>query len=113
MELALLTQGQPVPVSPRDNHVIHLDTLKGPIEQAGMELAQNPSVMPIIQALLDHAAQHIDMAQKSGVNPEELQDDIQQLEAIQQAIQQVQALDQQAAAVQEASAQLGEPVPAV
>lgn len=114
LELLVLTQGQPVPVSPRDNHRVHLDVLKPAMEQAGMEVAGNPAVTPLLQALVDHASQHISRAQEQGASEEEFAEDVAMVEQLNAAIQQLAALDQAQAEIQTQAEQLGNlPLPNV
>lgn len=66
VEMPLIGRGQTVPVSPRDNHVIHAslvhDTLMGLVEG----LVQDPTLLPQAEALLQHAVQHIEAAEQAG-----------------------------------------------
>lgn len=109
LELLILTQGQAVPVSPRDNHRVHLDVLKPAMEQAGMEVAANPAVTPLLQSLVDHASQHIARAQEQGANPEEFAEDVAMVEQLTAALQQLAQLDQAKQEIQGQADQLGQP----
>lgn len=64
LEIFPLHQGQNVPVSPRDNHVIHLTVLQ-PVIQATLELlATDGSIRPALNAMLAHATSHMGEAVK-------------------------------------------------
>lgn len=61
MELDSIQDGFPVPVSPRDNHLVHLqvvlDWLDGQIQQAGQGAPAAPP--DVLKGAAEHAAQHI------------------------------------------------------
>lgn len=54
--------GQPIPVSPRDDHVTHLELLKTEIESALPTVAQDVSKLPVIMSLIQHMREHIALA---------------------------------------------------
>jgi hypothetical protein len=101
LELVLLTQGQPVPVSPRDDAKIHLSVLMPAMEQAGQEVMQNPEVLPILEALVDHGNQHLALAMEQGFSKEDFQDEIALLDQLTQAVVEIDQLNQQQAAIQQ------------
>lgn len=100
LELLLLMEGQPVPVSPRDNHLIHLQALDGAMEGAAQNLAQDPRAGAPLQAMNDHAAMHVQAALDAGADKETVDPFLQKVEAIHQALQQVEQLKAQQAAVE-------------
>lgn len=60
MELLYIAQtASEVPVSPRDNHLIHLEVLRKAIEGALEPLANDPSQLANVQAMVQHARQHV------------------------------------------------------
>lgn len=60
MELALLQTGAQVPVSPRDNHEIHLGMLREVFENtAEQTLSENPQALPLFENIIGHAMEHI------------------------------------------------------
>jgi hypothetical protein len=72
LELTLLLQGEPVPVSPRDFDPVHLQV----IQQKMMALVQNPQALtpqmiPILQTVFVHAENHLQQAvtKAGGMNP--------------------------------------------
>lgn len=70
-ESDLLTKGQAVPVSPRDNHVIHLQTLMPLAEQVGGAIMQGQGEAVMLEAVVAHMAEHYQRAQEQGT-PKEL-----------------------------------------
>ena len=78
MELLLLAgQATQVPISPRDNHMIHLQVLL-PAMEATAQTAAHPEVsaashgVEVLHAMLDHANQHFAAAQQLGVPKDQL-----------------------------------------
>ena len=79
-ELQLLAgQATQVPISPRDNHLIHLQVLMPALESTS-QTAADPNVeaashgVEVMHAMLDHATQHFQAAEQQGVPKEELKD---------------------------------------
>ncbi len=66
LESLALMQGLPVPVSPRDNHAIHLAGLLPFVQQTVQAAAQNPAADQILVGLVAHARAHLDLA---GTDP--------------------------------------------
>jgi hypothetical protein len=61
IELLYIAQtASDVPVSPRDNHLVHLEVLRKAIEGAMEPLANDPSQLPQVQAMVSHAKQHVE-----------------------------------------------------
>jgi hypothetical protein len=78
MELLILAgQGSQVPISPRDNHLIHLQTLL-PAMESTAQTAADPDAetaqhgIEIMHAMLDHANQHLQAAIATGTPKEAL-----------------------------------------
>lgn len=60
MELLYIAQtASEVPVSPRDAHLIHLEVLRKAIEGALEPLANDPSQLSQVQAMVQHAKNHV------------------------------------------------------
>lgn len=61
LELTTIQTGMPVPVSPRDNHEIHLQVLLGWIGQSVQGQAQNftPEILPILKLAVKHGTEHL------------------------------------------------------
>lgn len=75
LELGELLRGESVPLSPRDDDMIHL----GVIAERAQELfasvnpnAVTPETVPLVQVLLDHTEQHIEQARAKGIPDEAL-----------------------------------------
>lgn len=65
-ELALLTLGQPVPVSPRDNHQVHIEILMPVAEQTAQAIMQGESDTAALEAVLAHLSEHYNAAVSAG-----------------------------------------------
>lgn len=104
MELDLITrQATQIPVSPRDNHLIHLQVLMPALEQAAQATAQQPDATPILQAMLAHAGIHLQGAEASGTPKETLapfREVITKLDASMAQIQQLAQAEQAARTAQ-------------
>lgn len=72
LELSLLLIGQLVPVSPRDNHLVHLSVAAPAIAAAAQQAAADPKADAILEALLTHLSAHVQEAHKAGVNKDAL-----------------------------------------
>lgn len=66
IELGLLSQGQPVPVSPRDNHLIHLEILAPVSEQTAQAIMEGQSDTAALEAILSHLTEHYNAAIAMG-----------------------------------------------
>lgn len=78
LELLLLAgQGTQVPISPRDNHLIHLQTLL-PAMESTAQTAADPDAetaqhgIEVLHAMLDHANQHLQAAIATGTSKQDL-----------------------------------------
>lgn len=80
IELMLLAgQATQVPISPRDNHILHLQTLMPALEAAAQSAAAPDSQSAaqgteVLHAMLDHATQHYQAALQQGIPKEQLKD---------------------------------------
>lgn len=61
IELTTIQNGMKVPVSPRDNHEIHLQVILQNIGGKVQAQAQNfnPEIIPLLQAEIEHGAEHL------------------------------------------------------
>lgn len=66
LELDLLSKGQPVPVSPRDNDQIHLQTLMPTAEQIAQAIVAGQSTTEVFEAVVDHIQEHVASATQKG-----------------------------------------------
>lgn len=83
LENIALGLAKQVPVSSRDNHRIHADVLKADLSELFPVLAQDPSLLPEIQAKVVHWAEHFGAALQGGAVADEWEEDKTMLEAIQ------------------------------
>jgi hypothetical protein len=91
LELLALTEGQPVPVSPRDNHLIHLGVLTGPIQAAAQAAVEQFAAVALLEALVLHAQEHIAQAEAWGVDGKLLGEHINMVKSATTAIEQLKA----------------------
>jgi hypothetical protein len=100
MEMALLMQAQAVPVSPRDNHEIHLSVLMPAAEQTAAAVMQGAADTALLETLLGHINEHYNLAQQSGVPKEKLAPVAQLVKKAGQVLAQLKELDAQAQQMQ-------------
>lgn len=96
MELLILAgQGSPVPVSPRDNHLIHLQVLQPAMESAATEAASGggTDALAILNTLYQHAAEHFQNAEQLGGDADELAPTKEFLNKLKTAITQLDKLE--------------------
>jgi hypothetical protein len=105
MESALLALGQPVPVSPRDNHLMHLEVVVPMAEQMAGALMQGQTHTGAFEAVIGHITEHFARAQEQGVPEEKLKPVAELIKKAGPALAQLKQLDQQAANVAQASQQ--------
>lgn len=75
LELLIIAgQGSQVPISPRDNDVVHLGVLMKTMEQVAKQSANDPAADVVLQALLDHAEAHVKSAEQKGTDKAQLQE---------------------------------------
>jgi len=74
LELAsiIIPQGADVPVSARDNHIIHLDVLMPALESTAQHLVEDPHAIATLQAVLKHAKMHEQAGLQVGVSKDEM-----------------------------------------
>jgi hypothetical protein len=70
--LIIVGQASEVPVSPRDNHLIHLGVLMPVMEQTAQQAVQDPKATEVLAAVLAHAESHFKMAENAGVPKDQL-----------------------------------------
>lgn len=61
-----------VPVSPRDNHLVHLGVLLPGMDEMAVAATMDPDSVATLQALLMHGMQHLQMAEQAGFDKEKL-----------------------------------------
>jgi len=98
-ELDLMTrQATMVPVAPRDNHMIHLQTVMPALEAVAQGAVQDPSQVETLKAILSHAVGHFQMAEQAGTDKNELAPIGQILDQLTKALPELEANVQEQAA---------------
>lgn len=103
MELALLLQGTPVAVSPRDNHEIHLGILMPVAEQQASAMMEGASHTGIFETLVAHINEHANNWEAQGAPKEKIKPVLDFLKKAGPEIAKLKALDAQAAQLQQQS----------
>ena len=105
-ENQLLAQGKPVPISPRDNHLIHIEVLKTEFEAVAQAAGQgDPRALQVAETWLQHWGQHLEAAGQSGADKAQLAPMVKELTDVAKQLGEIQAEAQQQAAVQQAQQQ--------
>lgn len=99
LEMALLAHGQPVPVSPRDNHMIHLSIVMPAAEQIASQIQSGQMDTSVLEAVLAHINEHYNNAVHQGVPKEKLAPIAAFVRKIGPAIAQLKQQDEQAAQI--------------
>jgi len=107
LENILLSMGDPVEVSPRDNHGLHIEAVKVPIVNIGQKLSEgNPGIMKAFEQLLIHWEAHISAAVAAGADKAAFAEDLRQLRMAASELGNLQAIiAQQAQQAQQAAPQ--------
>lgn len=71
LELGLLMHGQPVAVSPRDNHLIHLGVLMPAAEQMAQHIQDGQMTTDSLEAVFAHINEHYNQAIHQGVKKDD------------------------------------------
>lgn len=74
LELSLLSSGQPVPVSPRDGHMIHLMVMMPAAEKLAEAVMGGQADTAAFEAMVAHITEHYNQALQTGVPKEQLKD---------------------------------------
>ena len=108
LENVLLERAQPVPVSPRDNHQVHIEIVKQMAGTVAQALAQpSEQVLAVFELVLTHWNEHITAAVAAGAPKDQYAEDLRQ---IKESAKQLGELQATIAAAQEAQA-AGVPLP--
>lgn len=105
LEWVLLSSGQGVSVSPRDNHLIHLEDTMPRAEQVAAAITQGQAETEQLLPIIAHVTEHYNLAQQQGVPKEKLKPVADFVKRAGQVIAQLQQLDQQAGQLQQQSQQ--------
>lgn len=106
MESELLEKGQQVPVSPRDNHEIHLGLAMPLAEQAGGAVMQGQSNSAVFEGIVAHIAEHAARWEEQGAPKDKLKPIKDFLKQALPTIAKLKELDAQAQGVAQESAGL-------
>jgi hypothetical protein len=94
LEMLAIGQGQPVPVSPRDNHQVHVDVLRNVVSGL-IGSGAHDDIEPILQAIGTHAQAHIEAAEQQGM-AQQMADAKSWLAGLQNTLEHLQAQQQKA-----------------
>lgn len=116
MEMVLLSSGQPVAVSPRDAHLVHLEVVLPIAEQLAASLMQGQAETEQLEPLLAHISEHYNRAIEQGVPKDQLKHVADLVKNAGKAIADLKQLDGEAAQLAEASAahdaeEMNDPIP--
>lgn len=99
-EIVVLSSGQAVPVSPRDNHLVHLQVLMPAAEQVAAQVMSGEFPSAVLEAVIAHVTEHYNQAIAQGVKPETLAEVGSFVSKAGQALAQLKQVDAQAAQLQ-------------
>lgn len=105
LEITLLSHGQAVAVSPRDNHLIHLKILMPAAEQVASQMMSGGQFgTSILETFVAHINEHYTQAKAMGVKPEALTEVSQFLAKVGPELAKLKQLDQQQAQIAQTAA---------
>ena len=81
LENIAMQLGTEIPVSPRDNHRIHLEVVKAELGKILPGIAENAAQIPSVGLMLQHGANHIEAAIVGGAKDSEFSEDKKLLQA--------------------------------
>ena len=97
---------KPVPISPRDNHLVHIEVLKTEFESVAQAAGQgDPKALQVAETWIQHWGQHLEAASQTGVDKAQLAPMVKELTEVAKHIGELQAEVQQQAAQQAAQQQ--------
>lgn len=108
LELIALQTGQAVPVSPRDNHLIHLQMLVPVAEQTAGAIMQGQADTVALESVMAHITEHYNRALEQGVPKEKLKPVADIVKKAGEVLAQLKSLDQEAQQLQ-AEGQMEQP----
>lgn len=97
--LIIAGQSAQVPISPRDNHIIHLNVMLPAMEAAATTAANDPKGDDQLEAMLQHAEGHLELAKQSGASKEALAKIEPVIVAVRKAMDQLRTLAAQQSAI--------------
>lgn len=112
IEFSVLAEGQPVPVSPRDNHEIHLSVLIPLAQSVAQAIMEGSTGTAVLEAVIDHVTKHYNFALQQGAPKEKLKPVAELVKNSGKILAEMKKLDQQAEQVSAESEQFdAEPQP--
>lgn len=103
LENRLLSDGEPVDVSPRDNHLVHIETLKPAIAPVAQAAASGDlKALQILEVFVTHWSDHLNFALQSGTDKQILKQLEAELKAVATQVGEMQAEAAQAMAANQA-----------
>lgn len=109
MELLLLSSGQPVPVSPRDNHKLHLSVVMPLLEKIAASIHEGQTGTAVLDVMAAHANEHVQMALSHGAKASEFSQESSLLKKLAPVIEQLHQLDTHAETLADASESVAAP----
>lgn len=104
LENRLLTDGEPVEVSPRDDHLIHIENLKPAIAPVAQAAASGDmKALQILEVFVTHWSDHLNFALQSGIDKQILKQLEAELKAVATQVGEMQAEAAQAMAANQAA----------
>lgn len=103
IELLMLSAGQPVPVSPRDHHMIHLEYIMPVAEQLASAIMQGQAETAQLVPIVAHVTDHYNRALEQGAKKEQLKPIADFVKNAGQTIAKLRALDEEAASLSQES----------
>lgn len=110
LELLLITgQSTEVPVSPRDNHEIHLSVLNDALQRASRVAMQDHAAMVPLEAMQLHAESHIMAAMEAGIKAPWLAEATKMAKALRAGIDKIKQAEAEAPAAEMPAAEMPAP----
>jgi hypothetical protein len=109
LEMVLLSHGQAVEVSPRDNHLIHLSILMPAAEQMGGQMMNGQFSSQELEAIVAHINEHYNLAIQSGIKKDQLAEVADFLKRAEKTLQTLKQTEQQASALASGNPMPGAP----
>lgn len=106
LETMLLSGGASVPVSPRDNHLIHLGLLMPDAQQMAEHIMEGKFSSDVLEAFAAHINEHYNRALQQGTKPEQLAEVADFVKKVGPALAQLKKLEQDAAGIAQESSTL-------
>ena len=89
LENMALQQGQAIAVSPRDNHLLHLETLVPVMQPLVDGLTEGPEGAQVLGGLIMHAREHVQHGEESGQDKARYEEYTRKLDELEKAVQNV------------------------